>query len=294
MKLALNYSRMAAEMVRSGQIDIDRWKCPPWPEMIAEASVTRPVCVHFSLDVGAGIGDAIDGGTKQPADWSEIERIMQATDTQFVNLHLSPKQRNYPAFGDPLDPELVELVRANLLFDVQAVAARLGPEHIILENDNANGPSKLLAAVLPATITEIVENTGCGFLFDISHARLAAYHLGLDAVDYIDQLPLAATGELHVTGIQTIDESWAERLRQYGLTDEQIRRYAGRWQDHTPLTQADWDFLAWSKTQLRAGRWGEPQLCAVEIGGEGPFWQATFDPLAMSEQIPRLASLLRS
>ena len=157
MKLALNYSREAAELLRHGRIDIDLWKCPPWPDMIAEARETRPVRVHFALDVGAGIGDAIDGRTKQPPDWREIERLAQDTGTQFINLHLSPKARDYAdAATDPLADELVARVRANLLRDVQAVVARLGPERIIVENDNANGPNKLLAAVLPETISKVV------------------------------------------------------------------------------------------------------------------------------------------
>ena len=56
---------------------------------------------------------------------------------------------------------------------------------------------------------------------------------------------------------------------------------------------SDWEFMDWARAELLAGRWGAPALAAVEIGGEGPFWQATFDSAVMAAQIPRLAALLK-
>jgi len=82
LNLALNYSRPAAALVAEGRIDIDYFKCPDWPDMVAEARHYRPVAVHFSLRAGKG--------RLHETDWALIGRLMQMTGTPFVNLHLCP------------------------------------------------------------------------------------------------------------------------------------------------------------------------------------------------------------
>ncbi len=37
-ELALNYSELAARLVRAGAIRIDRFKCPAWPDLVATAA----------------------------------------------------------------------------------------------------------------------------------------------------------------------------------------------------------------------------------------------------------------
>jgi hypothetical protein len=61
---------------------------------------------------------------------------------------------------------------------------------------------------LPETICRVVEETDCGLLLDLSHARLAAWALNMDPQDYVNQLPVQRICEIHVTGIQRIDRHW--------------------------------------------------------------------------------------
>lgn len=49
MELAINYSPQAAGLLAGGAISIERFKCSPWPDLIAEAADVRPVYVHFDL-----------------------------------------------------------------------------------------------------------------------------------------------------------------------------------------------------------------------------------------------------
>lgn len=60
MEFAVNYSLAAADLLREEQIQVDLFKCPAWPDLIAAAQEVHPVYVHFPLRVGAGINHAID------------------------------------------------------------------------------------------------------------------------------------------------------------------------------------------------------------------------------------------
>jgi uncharacterized protein (UPF0276 family) len=49
-------------------------------------------------------------------------------------------------------------------------------------------------------LSEIVERTGCGLLIDINNVFVSASNLGFSAAAYIDALPAAAIGEVHLAG----------------------------------------------------------------------------------------------
>lgn len=114
----------------------------------------------------------------------------------------------------------------------------------------------------------------------------------MDAVAYIAALPAARTREIHITGIQTFDDRWVAVLRAAGLDDARIAHFAGRWQDHLPFTDADWEFTAWAMDQLHSGAWGEPWVVSLEYGGLGPLWSAFTDDAVLREQVPRLRDLV--
>lgn len=54
--------------------------------------------------------------------------------------------------------------------------------------------------VLPENISRVIEESDTYFLFDLSHARVSAYQLGIDLYHYIDRLPLSRLKEMHVSG----------------------------------------------------------------------------------------------
>ena len=96
MNFAVNYSHLAAELVREEKIRIDYFKCSSSPDMIATAQEMHPVYVHFSFKVGRGINDAIDASTNQPVDWKNAEALLARTGTPFVSLHLGPTTQDCP------------------------------------------------------------------------------------------------------------------------------------------------------------------------------------------------------
>jgi len=292
VQLAVHYSPASAALLARGHIAFDRFKCPAWPDLVREARAVAPVYVHLPLIVGSGVGDAQDSETHAPPDWAAFERLLTGTDTPFVNLHLAAHERDYP--GIPrlsADPAHTELVAGRLLRDVRGVVARWGADRVIVENVPEE-PGRMRAAYLPETVRRVVAETGCGLLLDVSHARLAAPALGMDARDYIAALPVDRTREIHITGIQPFDEHWARVLRDAGVPEATIAGYAGRPLDHLPFTDADWEFAAWAIGRVHSGAWGEPWLVALEYGGVGGAWGAVTDAAVLREQVPRLAALL--
>jgi uncharacterized protein (UPF0276 family) len=55
-------------------------------------------------------------------------------------------------------------------------------------------------------LAELVRQTGCRLLCDVSNVHLSAHNLGYDAYQYIDGLPAEAIGELHLGGFSAEDD----------------------------------------------------------------------------------------
>lgn len=269
MKFALNYSPQAAELVDTGRIDIDYFKTPPWPDMIQEASQTRPVAVHFELDAGPGL---------TTEDLAGIETILEQTATPHVNLHLDAKSKHFENDLQLLTrQDRQEIVLERLIADVQFVVNAFGAGQVIVENVPYRGSQnskKLAESSNPEVINAVVRATGCGLLLDIAHARISAGAIGIDAEEYLSRLPTDSLRELHTAGVHTLD--------------------SGRRQDHLPMLPEDWNWLDRVLVQINQGLWPEAFLLAFEYGGTGPFFGQHTNPLVLAEQVPRLAALVRN
>jgi uncharacterized protein (UPF0276 family) len=271
MKLALNFSNAAAALVAKDRIDIDYFKCPDWPDMITEALCYRPVAVHFTLQAGTG--------RLHKTDWAFIERLMRLTGTPYVNLHLCPEVSDYTTSSGGIpastqDPDHTSLIVERLLADVSAVVQQYGPERVIAENVAYWGPNGnvLRPATETGVIRQILEETGCGLLLDISHARIAARNQGLDEIAYLSSLPLERTRELHITGVHTV---------------------TGGWLDHLPMLAGDWPWVDLALENVNNGTWGPAWMLAFEYGGEGGWFADHTDPAAIAENVQVLWSKLK-
>ncbi len=268
MKLALNYSPAAAALVTDGSIHLDRFKTPEWPWMIDEATLLAQVSVHFTLAAGrSSLGDT---------DWALIDRLLAETGTPYVNLHLCPLEEDFPGMpADTTEPAHQQRVAERAIADVQTVAKRYGAERVIVENvpyRRAKG-STVRPAVEPQVIQAILNETGCGLLLDISHARIAARSLGIDERAYIESLPIDRVKELHFTG---------------------LHRRNGGWEDHLEALDADWVELEWVLGRIRQGAWAHPWQLAFEYGGVGEIFEWRTKPAIIQAQVPRLYGMVHA
>jgi uncharacterized protein (UPF0276 family) len=263
MNLAINYSMQAAALLSEGRIQIDRFKTPGWPGMIDEARKYCPVAVHFALEAGS---DRL-----RETDWGEVDRIRAVTGTPYVNIHLAGFAKAFPDLPrGPLAPHEAVRVADRLVEDVALVARRFGPMNVIVENVPYRGPGDkvLPPAVEPAVICRVLKETDCGLLLDISHAGIAAHHLGMDPYEYLDQLPVERLREMHFTGVKDV---------------------SGRLTDHLEPQEADWQALEGVMTRIHSGEW----LLAFEYGGVGEKFAQRSRPDVIAASLPRLWGMVK-
>lgn len=260
IRLAANYSPQAAELLEEGRIQLDIFKCPAWPELIARARALLPVYVHF--DLAAGDGDI------RTTDWATVEHLLRDTSTPFVNIHVAPRAGADTGRGG--NAALLERV----IGDVREATSRFGPDRVILENVPYRVGGKIAAAAVdPEVLGQVVASTGCGFLLDIAHGRLTSLELDLDPREYLAALPLHALREVHVTGLG------------YDDTRSRLR-------DHMPMTDDDWELASFTLEQVRVGRWRAPWVVACEYGGVGPIFEWRSEKQVIAADLPRLAGFL--
>jgi len=295
MQTAINYSREAAALLRDGKIQVDVFKCPAWPDLVEEALELAPVYIHFPLNVARDLDSAIDTETREPVDWQQVETLLARTDTPYVNLHFAPEASAYPDLPvDSTAPEHIERITADAIRSVEAATQRFGPERVILENVPDAGNRTMRPALLPDVLGHVVEATGCGFLLDISHARIAADFLGINDRAYINAMPVQRLHEIHVTGIHRMTGAMLERLRAAGVNGSGYERLVGRLVDHLPFTDDDWIFLDGCLDQIKSGEWHAPWVVAFEYGGVGGLWELIGDQNVMARQLPRLYDAVRA
>lgn len=272
MRLAVNYSRELAELIRCDRIAVDLIKCPAWPEVVGEAVKLGKTYVHFPFCCTSTTrGEAFD---------NNILPLLSSTQTIFINTHIEPPQPSTCSI-DAFIADAVANIMA-LRFRARQWRVRLGKLPRCVAKTGTiiaeNCPPSLIPgtsdqSVLEASwVKQIVETADVGFLLDIGHARLSAALLGQDTKHYIQQLPVRRIRELHITGI--------------GVSP------AGRKEDHCPLTDADWELFEWVLGNIRYGTFSEPEVVAFEYGGIGELFSWRSEGSVLANQVPKLFSMV--
>jgi len=259
-RLAVNYSPQAAELIQSASIDFHLYKCPNWENLIAAANSQLPVYIHFDFFVGNDF--LVD------VDWDAVHEAAEATDTQYINLHLA---------DDPLldlsDSKQKHQAYKKIIKDVGHVTRQFPSYQVIVENlpHPIMNRTEIRPVIDPQVFTNLSNDAGVGFLLDIGHARITATSLGIDEREYIAQFPLQQLSELHITGIGD---------------------HEGLPHDHLRLLDADWSTLDWVLRNIHLGNWREPEIMAFEYGGVGPLFEWRSDINILKEQVPMLRARL--
>ena len=269
MKLSINYSSQAAALLTEGHIHLDYFKCPDWPHLVAEAHQYAPVAVHFSLIAG-------NGNLNEETDWNLIEQLLTETVTPYVNVHIDPAPKRYPAviLENPTRAQAEKIIE-HTAKDLAILVRRFGANMVIAENSpyHANLGHVIRTVVEPEIITTLVENAGCGLLLDLSHARISAHYLRMDEWDYLGRLPLHRLCEMHFTGIHHLN---------------------GRLEDHLPALPEDWAALERALGLIKSGSWARPWMVAFEYGGVGGPFEWRSEAAVIAEQMPVVWKMVKS
>jgi uncharacterized protein len=259
MEFALNYSYPAADLVREGVIQIDRFKCPDWENVIDEAARLRPVYVHFPINANSPGGLEID--------LDRVDAMAKSTGTPYINIHLSPQMKDFDGWAD-------DRIEARLIDDVNALVARFGADRVMVETVPFGNPAEgfFQPAAEPEMVCRIVEQTGCGLLLDLSHARITARVLGKDERNFLDRMPVEHLRELHVTGL--------------GFIGPILK-------DHLPMTDADWTMFEFALDRIRTKRWATPWCIACEYGGVGELFRKFTERHVLVRDVARMSAMVR-
>ena len=288
MEFAVNYSEPLVRLLTKDAVQIDRIKCPAWPNLIEKAMAIMPCYVHLPLNIGNGIGDAFNSETNEKVDWDFIEGLIKKTDTPMINMHLSPQKNYHPDLSnDPYDAISYEQILEASSRDLEAVIRRWGKDMLLIENPFPDSRG-IPVSIRPDLINTLVESYGVGFLFDISHARLDARELNQPEMSYVMALPLKHTAEIHLTGIRTIEGEYAEKLLKNKPKDFDIEDYLGKEIDHQSMSEDDFDFLEKIYALITDGIIRKPWVASMEHGGIGPFWELSLNEETLAVQLPRL------
>jgi uncharacterized protein len=172
---------------------------PHATELLLDLARTYPISVHT---VGVSVGSA-SGVDRQHL--RRVRAFVDRVDPVLLSGHLAWSTHGAEYLNDllplPYDEETLALVAAHVL-EVQDAFGR----PFLLEN-----PSNYLGFAR-STMTEVaflgalVDRTGCRLLCDVSNVLVSSHNMGYDARAFLDGLPAAAIGELHLGGFTAEDD----------------------------------------------------------------------------------------
>ena len=147
-----------------------------------------------------GVGLSL--GTAETLDARHLERLarlVERVEPAAVSEHLSWSVAGGAYLNHLLPLPLTEEALAVVVRHVDEVQTRLR-RRILVEN-----PSSYLRftdSTMPEAsfLAEVARRTGCGVLCDVNNVYVTSRNLGLDPVVYLERLPAAAIGEIHLAG----------------------------------------------------------------------------------------------
>lgn len=152
-----------------------------------------PVSLH-----GVGLSLA---GVERP-DRCQLDALVRLADRCrpfLVSEHLAWSRLGARCFPDllpfPRTHEALDVVTRN----IDIVQSALGRQ-ILIENPSLYVELAGHDWSESDFLTELVRRTGCGLLVDVNNIVVSATNLGFDAFAYVDGLPAAAVGEIHLAG----------------------------------------------------------------------------------------------
>jgi len=173
---------------------------PHAAEMLAGIAEAYPVSVH---SVGISVGSA--GGIDR-AHLARVRALIETIDPIIVSGHLAWSTHEGEYLNDllplPYDRESLRIVCDH----VAEVQDALGRAYHLENPANYLGFAHSTMTET-AFLHEVVRNTGCRLLCDVSNIHVSAHNLGYDARRYMDELPGEAIGEFHLGGFELEEEA---------------------------------------------------------------------------------------
>jgi uncharacterized protein (UPF0276 family) len=152
-----------------------------------------PISVH---GVGLSLGSA-EGLDRRHLD--RVRRLVEWLEPALVSEHLSWSVAGGAYLNHLLPLPCTEESLALVARHIDAVQMALG-RPILVENPSSYLRYRHSPIPEPELLAALARRTGCGLLCDVNNAYVSAWNFGLDAEAYLDAVPPAAVGEIHLAG----------------------------------------------------------------------------------------------
>lgn len=174
---------------------------PHATELLEDLARTYPISVH-TVGVSVGSASGIDRH-----HLTRVRALVDRIDPVLVSGHLAWSTHAGEYLNDllplPFSEETLQIVTAH----IREVQDALGRQYL-LENPSSYVAFNTSTIGEVEFLLELVQQTGCGLLCDVSNVYLSAHNMDYDAYEYIDSLDRDAVGELHLGGFTAeADES---------------------------------------------------------------------------------------
>jgi uncharacterized protein (UPF0276 family) len=168
-----------------------------------------------------GVGLSL--GSAEGVDAEHLARVKALVDRAqpfVVSEHLSWSITGGTFLNDllplPYTEESLDVVAANVARVQDALGRR-----ILVENPSSYLRFQHSTIAEPEFLAALARRCDCGLLCDVNNIFVTSGNLGLDAAAYLDALPAAAVGEIHLAGHATV-----RRANQLLLIDDHGSRVA--------------------------------------------------------------------
>jgi uncharacterized protein (UPF0276 family) len=161
------------------------------------------VCRDYPLSLH-GVGLSL--GSAEGIDAEHLARVKALIDRAqpfIVSEHLSWSVTGGTYLNDllplPYTEESLDVVATNVARLQEALGRR-----VLVENPSSYLRFQHSTVAEPDFLAALVRRSGCGLLCDVNNIFVTSSNLGLDAAAYLDALPVAAVGEIHLAGHATV------------------------------------------------------------------------------------------
>src|ERR1700748_435572 len=171
----------------------------PALDRLLELRRDYPVSLH---------GVALSLGSAEELDRGHLVRfraLIERVEPMLVSEHLAWSAIGGAYLNDLLPLPYTETSLELFCRHVEEAQEALG-RRLLIEN-----PSSYLRyrhSTIPEAefITEVACRTGCGILCDVNNIYVSAWNFRFDPFDYLEALPIAAIGEIHLAGHQAAED----------------------------------------------------------------------------------------
>ncbi|NDL66763.1 DUF692 family multinuclear iron-containing protein [Anaerotalea alkaliphila] len=272
VKFGCNYSAELLNLVQEDKLQIDYIKIGafgPFEDILEETKEKAPLLIH-------GFGWFEDAGTDhlEASHFEHMNHMLNKFESPHLGVHCALFRKDVEHLRPVLEQEGADaagIYMEHMLGVVGRYKEALDVP-VLLENIDYspfyNREVTLPEVVDPGFIADLCEKADVGFLLDLSHAKVSAYHLGMDIYDYLEQLPLERMKEIHLSGTHC--------SRKYGEEDV-----------HDALTEKDYELLEWILEQKM------PEVVTLEYGWPGADYAWRTHRTLIHSQMTKIQSMVR-